>query len=78
MYSITEKEGIILGSKQKFIELISKANLKDEVGCDSSMYWTVANHLDNILNTIGTSFLTEAQQQKLYERLIDYKNKPLN
>lgn len=78
MYSTTEKEGIVIGAKQKFIELVSKANLKDEIGCDSSDYWTLANHLDNILNVIGTSFLTEAQQQKLYERLIDYKNKPLN
>tara|TARA_R110000824_G_scaffold334076_6_gene520625 strand:+ start:334 stop:567 length:234 start_codon:yes stop_codon:yes gene_type:complete len=77
MYSTTEKAGIVIGAKQKFIELIANANLKDAVGCDSSMYWTVANHINNILKVLGRT-LTAAQEEKLYERLIDYKNKPLN
>tara|TARA_R110002020_G_scaffold113252_2_gene260546 strand:+ start:13292 stop:13525 length:234 start_codon:yes stop_codon:yes gene_type:complete len=77
MYSTTEKEGIRIGAKQKFIELISKANLRDQVGCDSWMYWTVAFHIEAILRVLGRT-LTTAQEQKLYERLIDYKNKPLN
>lgn len=77
MYNTIEKTGISYAAKQKYIELITNANLKDSVGCDSSMYWTVAFHIKNILGVLGRS-LTAVQEQKLYERLIDYKNKPLN
>tara|TARA_Y100000310_G_C20621512_1_gene783578 strand:+ start:487 stop:720 length:234 start_codon:yes stop_codon:yes gene_type:complete len=77
MYSVTEKAGIKIGAKQKFIELIANANIRDAVGCDSWMYWTIAFHIQAILRVLGRT-LTAAQEEKLYERLIDYKNKPLN
>ena len=77
MYSTAEKLGIVRAAKARILELAVSANQKDKIGCASEMYWTVAFHMGQILDTFG-GVLTAAQEEKLYERLIDYKNKPLN
>ena len=77
MYNEAEKLGIVRAAKTKHLELVISANIKDAVGCDSGMYWTIAFHIGEILDTLGGT-LTASEENKLYERLIDFKNKPLN
>jgi len=77
MYNESEKLGIVRAAKTKYLELIINANIKDAVGCDSGMYWTIAFHIGEILDTFGGT-LTASEENKLYERLIDFKNKSLN
>ena len=77
MYSTTEKLGIVRAAKVRILELVVSANQKDKIGCESGEYWTIAFHIGQVLDTFGGT-LTAAEEEKLYERLIDFKNKPLN
>jgi len=77
MYNPAEQNNIKVGAKQRFVQLISDASEKDKIGCESADHWTLGFHIDSILNVLGRS-LTPDQDQCLYERLVEYKNKPLN
>lgn len=77
MYSTAEQDIIVLGAKQRYVDLISKASAKDKIGCRSSDHWTLAFHIDSILNVLGRS-LTALQDNCLYESLVKYNNKPLS
>lgn len=77
MYDSTEQNTIEVGAKQRFVDLISQATEKDRIGCESGKYWTLAFHINSILNVLGRS-LTALQDNCLYERLIEYRTKSLS
>ncbi len=76
-YSDKEKNSIILGAEEAFMNITLDSLCKDEIGCPNNKNWRVAWNIEQILRVLGST-LTPEQENCLIERLIDYKNKPLD
>ena len=76
-YSDTDKSYIINGAEDAYVNIILDALCKDEFGCNSDLAWRMVWNINSIL-TVLDSTLTKEQEDCLLERLIDYKNKPIN
>lgn len=76
-YTQLEQDIIKNGAEEALMNITLDALCKDEIGCTSDRNWRIAWNIDQILYVLGRS-LTEEEETCLFERLIDYKNKPLD
>lgn len=76
-YSQADKDTILNGAEYRFCNVILDALEKDDIGCCSDLAWRIGWNIDSIFHVLGST-LTDDEENCLYERLIDYKNKPLD
>lgn len=76
-YTQNEIDIIKIGAEEAFMDIVLDSLCKDEIGCTSNRNWRIAWNIHQIFYALEST-LTPVQENCLIERLIDYKNKPLD